>query len=61
MCVSDRRNAGRVMVHKAQVRLERYGLGFDVAGRWTSFSVATEKAGVHGRYRRFGGRHCFVC
>ena len=28
------------MLHKGQLRLERYGLGFDADGRWTSFSVA---------------------
>lgn len=34
------RNAGLVMLHRGQLRLERYGLGFDAQGRWTSFSVA---------------------
>ena len=29
-----------MIVHDGQVRLERYGLGFDAGGRWTSFSVA---------------------
>lgn len=28
------------MVHDGRLRLERYGLGFDGDGRWTSFSVA---------------------
>ena len=28
------------MLHDGKLRLERYGLGFDAAGRWTSFSVA---------------------
>jgi CubicO group peptidase (beta-lactamase class C family) len=27
-------------VHDGKLRLERYGLGFDGSGRWTSFSVA---------------------
>ena len=34
------RNAGLVVLHRGQLRLERYGLGFDAQGRWTSFSVA---------------------
>lgn len=29
-----------VVVHDGEVVLERYGLGFDAQGRWTSFSVA---------------------
>ena len=32
--------AGLVILQDGKVRLERYGLGFDAAGRWTSFSVA---------------------
>lgn len=32
--------AGIVILQDGKVRLERYGLGFDAAGRWTSFSVA---------------------
>ncbi len=32
--------AGLVIVQDGKIRLERYGLGFDAAGRWTSFSVA---------------------
>jgi len=27
-------------VHDGKLRLERYGLGFDASGRWTTFSVA---------------------
>ena len=38
--LASQRNAGLVILHKGQVRLERYGLGFDAQGRWTSFSVA---------------------
>jgi CubicO group peptidase (beta-lactamase class C family) len=32
--------AGLVIVQDGKIRLERYGLGFDAQGRWTSFSVA---------------------
>ena len=32
--------AGLVILQDGRVRFERYGLGFDAAGRWTSFSVA---------------------
>ena len=32
--------AALLIVHRGQLRLERYGLGFDGSGRWTSFSVA---------------------
>lgn len=38
--MQSQRNAGLVVLHGGQLRLERYGLGFDAAGRWTSFSVA---------------------
>lgn len=34
------RLAGMVIIQDGKVRLERYGLGFDAKGRWTSFSVA---------------------
>ena len=34
------RGAALVIVHNGRVRYERYGLGFDANGRWTSFSVA---------------------
>lgn len=33
-------SAALLVVHEGKLRLERYGLGFDAAGRWTSFSVA---------------------
>ena len=36
----SQRNAALVVLHKGQLRLERYGLDFDAQGRWTSFSVA---------------------
>ncbi len=32
--------AGIVILQDGKVRFERYGLGFDADGRWTSFSVA---------------------
>jgi CubicO group peptidase (beta-lactamase class C family) len=38
--MASQRNAALIVVHGGKVRLERYGLGFDAAGRWTSFSVA---------------------
>jgi len=34
------RSAALLVVHDGKLRLERYGLGFDGRGRWTSFSVA---------------------
>jgi CubicO group peptidase (beta-lactamase class C family) len=37
---AKQRLAGLVIIHDGKVRLERYGLGFDAQGRWTSFSVA---------------------
>ena len=38
--MQTQRNAGLVVLHRGQLRLERYGLDFDAQGRWTSFSVA---------------------
>ena len=38
--LAGQRAAGLIVVHDGRVRLERYGLGFDANGRWTSFSVA---------------------
>ncbi len=38
--MDSQRSAALLVLHKGQLRLERYGLGFDAAGRWTSFSVA---------------------
>jgi len=32
--------AALLVLHDGKLRLERYGLGFDSSGRWTSFSVA---------------------
>ncbi len=34
------RTAGLVIIQDGKIRMERYGLGFDGLGRWTSFSVA---------------------
>ena len=38
--MAGQHSAALVVVHEGKVRLERYGLGFDAGGRWTSFSVA---------------------
>ena len=38
--LAGQRAAAVIVLHDGKVRLERYGLGFDAAGRWTSFSVA---------------------
>ena len=38
--LAGQRIAGLVILQDGKVRLERYGLGFDANGRWTSFSVA---------------------
>ncbi|MFZ4689142.1 MAG: serine hydrolase domain-containing protein [Polymorphobacter sp.] len=38
--LAGQRAAGIVILHDGKVRFERYGLGFDAKGRWTSFSVA---------------------
>lgn len=38
--MAQQRAAGIVILQDGKVRFERYGLGFDAAGRWTSFSVA---------------------
>ena len=38
--LAGQRAAALLVLHKGQLRLERYGLGFDDSGRWTSFSVA---------------------
>lgn len=38
--MADQRLAGLIVIQDGRVRLERYGLGFSAAGRWTSFSVA---------------------
>jgi CubicO group peptidase (beta-lactamase class C family) len=38
--MAGQRSAALLIVHDGKLRLERYGLGFDGAGRWTSFSMA---------------------
>lgn len=38
--LAGQRAAGLVIVQDGKIRFERYGLGFDASGRWTSFSVA---------------------
>jgi CubicO group peptidase (beta-lactamase class C family) len=38
--MAAQRSAALLIVHDGRLRLERYGLDFDAAGRWTSFSVA---------------------
>ena len=38
--MASQRAAAVIVLHRGQVRLERYGLDFDPQGRWTSFSVA---------------------
>jgi CubicO group peptidase (beta-lactamase class C family) len=38
--MQGQRSAAVLVLHKGLLRLERYGLGFDAQGRWTSFSVA---------------------
>jgi CubicO group peptidase (beta-lactamase class C family) len=38
--MAGQRSAALIVVQDGKVRLERYGLGFDAQGRWTSFSMA---------------------
>ena len=38
--MADQRLAGVIVLHRGRIRLERYALGFNASGRWTSFSVA---------------------
>lgn len=38
--MKGQRTAGLVIVQDGKIRMEKYGLGFDGLGRWTSFSVA---------------------
>ena len=38
--MKTQRTAGLVIVQDGKIRLEKYGLGFDGNGKWTSFSVA---------------------
>ena len=38
--MAGQRSGALLIVHDGKLRLERYGLGFEAEGRWTSFSVA---------------------
>ncbi len=38
--MAAQRAAGLVIIQDGKLRLERYAMGFDAKGRWTSFSVA---------------------
>ena len=38
--MAGQRSAALLVLHDGKLRMERYGLGFDGSGRWTSFSVA---------------------
>ena len=38
--LESQRVAGLIVIQDNKIRLEKYGLGFDAASRWTSFSVA---------------------
>lgn len=38
--MATQRNSGLIIVQGGKVRLEKYALGYDASGRWTSFSVA---------------------
>jgi len=38
--MAKQRNAGLIIVQDGKIRLEKYALGYDAGGRWTSFSVA---------------------
>jgi CubicO group peptidase (beta-lactamase class C family) len=38
--MKDQRTAALIIIQDGKVRLEKYGLGFNADGRWTSFSVA---------------------
>ena len=38
--MQDQRTAALIIIQDGKIRLEKYGLGFNADGRWTSFSVA---------------------
>ncbi len=38
--MARQRTAGLIIIQDNKIRFEKYGLGFDADGRWTSFSVA---------------------
>jgi len=44
--MAGQRSAAVVVLQDGRLRLERYGLGFDASGRWTSFSVAKSMTSV---------------
>ncbi|MBL8326807.1 MAG: serine hydrolase [Rubrivivax sp.] len=44
--MAGQRSAALVVVHGGKLRLERYGLDFSAAGRWTSWSVAKSMTSV---------------
>lgn len=44
--MAGQRASALLVLHDGKLRLERYGLGFDAHGRWTSFSVAKSVTSV---------------
>jgi CubicO group peptidase (beta-lactamase class C family) len=38
--MASQRTAGIIIIQDNKIRLEKYGLGYNATGRWTSFSVA---------------------
>ena len=38
--MKDQRTSALIIIQDGKIRLEKYGLGFNADGRWTSFSVA---------------------
>lgn len=44
--MAGQRASALLVLHDGKLRLERYGLGFDASGRWTSFSVAKSVTSV---------------
>lgn len=44
--MDGQRASSLLVVHDGKLRLERYGLGFDGSGRWTSFSMAKSMTSV---------------
>lgn len=44
--MAGQRASALLVLHDGKLRLERYGLGFDAQGRWTSFSVAKSVTSV---------------
>jgi CubicO group peptidase (beta-lactamase class C family) len=53
--MAGQRSAALLIVHDGKLRLERYGLGFEGGGRWTTFSVAKSiTSTLHGAAIRDG-------